>query len=506
MQHATLLRCSQANAVLLALCSAAFPVPAAEEKQTEATQARITAARQAMEKATVFMRSISTEGGYVYLYSPDLQKRTAERPTSATQIAIQPPGTPSMGLAFLRAYEATHAAVFLDAARAAATALARCQLASGGWHATADFDPARPNVDGKLYGGENYKFGQIIKHTIGTTFDDDTTQSAVRFLLQFAKVTKDSDKPEDVAIHQSLDRALTGMMRAQYPNGAWPQMYRGEARDPKDFPIKKASIPQDYPRTWPDADYTGYYTLNDNGHSTCVKTMLLAYQITGKPEHLESARRGADFLLLAQLPEPQPAWAQQYNRYMEPAWARMHEMPSACSAESGGVIRALLDTYLETGDEKYLSAAAPAVAWLQRSKIGKNLWARLYELGTNKPVYGDERGRIFYSREELSPKFAAGYVWESKFKIPEVLADYERLKNEGREAFLAAAKTPRQTFPELESSVDQILAALDSQGRWITDERWRKGHPPEPSISTKTYIQNIETLADYLFQASNAGA
>ncbi len=482
----------------LQLLAVASALHAADAKGAEAAGIRVEAAKQAMEKATAFMRSISTEGGYVYLYSPDLKKRTAERPTTVTQIAIQPPGTPSVGMAFLRAYEATRSAVCLDAARAAATALARCQLASGGWHATADFDPSRPNEDGRLYGGEKFNHGQIIKHTIGTCFDDDTTQSAVRFLLQFAKATNDSQKPEDVTLHQTLDRAVNGMMRAQYPNGAWPQMFRGEPRNPKDHPVKPASIPKDYPRTWPDADYTGYYTLNDNCHSTCARTMLLAYQITGKPEHLESARRGADFLLLAQLPEPQPAWAQQYNFQMEPAWARVHECPSVCSAESGNVIQALIDIHLETGEQKYLEAAEPAVAWLQRSNVGKNLWSRLYELGTNKPVYGDERGRLAFTKEKLSRKFATGYVWESKFKIPDVIAEYERVKNLGRDAILALPKTPRSTLPELESSVDQIISSLDNAGRWITQARWKKGAPPEPVISSKTYIENIETLTDYL--------
>lgn len=486
--------------VLLSLMGAVDSIRAADPKEVE----RLSAAKLAMEKATAFMRSISTQGGYVYLYTPDLQKRTAERPATATQIAIQPPGTPAMGLAFLRAYEATRATVHLNAASAAATALARCQLASGGWHSTADFDLARPNEDGRLYGGDKYIHGQIIKHTIGTTFDDDTTQSAVRFLLAFVKVTQGSKQTEDMAIQHALDRALSGMMRAQYPNGAWPQMYRGEVRDPKDYPIKKASIPTDYPRTWPDDDYTRYYTLNDNGHSTCVKTMLIAYQVTGKPEYLESAKRGADFLLLAQLPEPQPAWAQQYNFAMEPAWARSHECPSVCSAESGNVIEALTDLYLETGEEKYLSAAAPAVAWLQRSKIGKNRWARLYELGTNKPVYGDQRGELVFDKAELSHKSATGYMWESKFNIPQVLAEYEKVKSLGRAAILAAAKTPQKTLPELEVRVDQILAAQDSQGRWITQERWRKGAPQEPVISTKAYIQNIEALADYLLRVAPA--
>ena len=447
---------------------------------------------EAMARATHFMTSIATEGGYVYLYTPDLAKRTAERPASVTQIAIQPPGTPSMGLAFLRAYETTGDAVHLDAARSAAMALVRSRLAlSGGWHATADFDPARPNEDGRLYNGEKYVHGQIIKHTIHTTFDDGATQTAVLFLLEFVRVTKDSKAAEDAKIREALDLALAGMMRAQYPNGAWPQSYDGKARDPKDYPVKKAHIPQDYLRQWPDADYTSYYTLNDNCHSDCVRVMLLASKLLGKQEYLASARRGADFLLLAQLPEPQPAWAQQYDFDMVPAWARTHEGPSVSSMESGNVIKALIDIYAATGEKKYLDAAGPAVAWLKRSSINGSRWWRLYELGTNRPIFGDERGTIVYEKGELSRKFAEGYVWNSQFKIPAILAEYERVKS-------GETKTAETDLPRLEQRAREVLTSLDEKGRWLSKERWKKGAAPQEVISTKTFIRNLGILSDYL--------
>ncbi|MCX6909967.1 MAG: pectic acid lyase, partial [Verrucomicrobia bacterium] len=88
-------------------------------------------ARAALEKATAYMRSISTEGGYLWKYSLDLKNRAGETKATATQIWIQPPGTPSVGMAFLRAYEVTKDARYLDAAKAAADALARGQLESG---------------------------------------------------------------------------------------------------------------------------------------------------------------------------------------------------------------------------------------------------------------------------------------------------------------------------------------------------------------------------------------
>src|SRR6187401_1508403 len=98
---------------------------------TAADDALAKDARAALGKATAFMRSISAEGGYLWRYSPDLKERAGEVAATPTQIWVQPPGTPSMGMAFLRAHEATGDARYLDAAKAAANALAIGQLESG---------------------------------------------------------------------------------------------------------------------------------------------------------------------------------------------------------------------------------------------------------------------------------------------------------------------------------------------------------------------------------------
>ena len=46
------------------------------------------------------------------------------------------------------------------------------------------------------------------------------------------------------------------------------------------------------------------------------------------------AERAGDFILAAQMPEPQPAWAQQYDAAMHPAWARKFE-PASEAVASG---------------------------------------------------------------------------------------------------------------------------------------------------------------------------
>ena len=78
----------------------------------------------AMKKAaTCYRQKAATHGGYVYYWSPDFSKRWGEGQATAAQIFVQPPGTPAVGMAFLKAYAATGDGYYLDAAREAAESL-----------------------------------------------------------------------------------------------------------------------------------------------------------------------------------------------------------------------------------------------------------------------------------------------------------------------------------------------------------------------------------------------
>ena len=94
------------GALALALALASTALPAADA-------ALANDARAAMNRATTFMRSSAAEGGYLWRDSPDLKERAGENVATPTQIWVQPPGTPSMGMAFLRAFEATGDALYL---------------------------------------------------------------------------------------------------------------------------------------------------------------------------------------------------------------------------------------------------------------------------------------------------------------------------------------------------------------------------------------------------------
>jgi hypothetical protein len=66
--------------------------------------------RVAMKSAATFFRSISTNGGYAGIYSLDLKDRYGEalyEKAKKTEIWVQPPGTPSVGQCYLRAWRIT---------------------------------------------------------------------------------------------------------------------------------------------------------------------------------------------------------------------------------------------------------------------------------------------------------------------------------------------------------------------------------------------------------------
>ena len=307
-------------------------------------------AAHALRRATEFFRTkLSTEGGYLWRYSEDLSQRAGETAATDTMVWVQPPGTPTVGVAFLDAYAATGDRAYLDAARDAASALVRGQLRSGGWHYLIEFDPQKR----ARYAYRTHPdagAGEVPRKVTNlTTLDDDNTQSALRLLMRVDRTLEFKDPK----VHEAARYALDCLLKAQYPNGAWPQSF-DHFPDPAAFPVVRASYPKTWPRTSPGAKYGSFYTLNDNSVADTIDVMLQAAQVYGDSKYKAAAEKGGGFLLLAQMPEPQPAWAQQYDAAMHPAWARKFEPPAVTGGESQEALTILLSLYRATGDMRYL--------------------------------------------------------------------------------------------------------------------------------------------------------
>jgi len=412
-------------------------------------------AQAALKKATGYFRSIATNGGYAGIYSLDLKERYGEaiyEKARATEIWVQPPGTPTVGQCYLRAWRITGDAYYLEAARDVAKALAWGQRTVGGWDHRVDVAHMKPDEP-----RAERKPGRC-------TFDDRITQGALEFLI-------DADGAMDEPwLDEAIELGLQFMMESQFENGAWPQWY----------PLR--------------GGYHDYYTFNDNAINDCIKLMLKAHKVYGKAVYLQTAVKGGDFIIASQLPAPQAGWAQQYSHDMKPAWARAFEPPGVCSAVTRRNIITLIDLYLYTKDARYLSPIPAAIAWLNDSMLGEHLWARIYEVGTNRAIYGDrmDGNKVIYDYDKVSRRERTSYAWRGEYGIESTIRYYERIVSLGQAAFeeppLPTTAQRVERAASLAGRVRSIISALDEQGRWVRDE----------SITCQTFTSNVTVLCDYL--------
>ncbi len=328
---------------LVAICHLP-PVSGADIERTEVAAT--------LRRAVLFFHDhCAKQGGYVWRYSRDLQLSEGEAETGPETIWVQPPGTPAVGLALIEAFDVTGDRRYLEFAREAAHALVRGQLQSGGWFYSTHFDPAE-RLKWGYRDNMAFRTSQRRKNSTNiTTLDDDTTPGALRFLIAIDKRLKF----EDAAIHEAAQFALEALLKAQYPNGGWYQNWDRypQSPDESEYPVLKATYPTDWSRKWLN-DWPGRYYTNDNVTGMMIATMLVAWETYDDERFLRAAKRTGDFLLLAQMPDPQPAWAQQYDPSMHPCWDRKMEPPAISSHESQEVMQALLMLTSRTGDRRYL--------------------------------------------------------------------------------------------------------------------------------------------------------
>ena len=444
-------------------------------------------AAASLDKAVAFFRNqVATEGGYLWRYSADLARREGEGKASETTAWVQPPGTPSVGEAYLYAYQRTGSVPCMEAALAAAYALVFGQLTSGGWDYRICYDPSERleyayRIAPAGEGGQNV-----------TTLDDDVTQSAVRFLVRMDKQVGGGS----TLIHDAVAYALESLLKAQYPNGAWPQRYSGPP-NPDDFPVKAASYPESWPRSRPKKDYRSYYTFNDNTIADVIVTMLDAADAYDDERYRAAAKKAGDFILLAQMPDPQPAWAQQYDADMHPAWARKFEPPSITGNESQGVMRTLLILTRRTGEAKYLGPIPEAISYLRSSRLPDGRLARFYELKSNTPLYFTKDYKLTYSDDDMPTH----YGFKASCGLDAIEAEYDEMAS--KPSIEVEKPRPRSVrlTTELAERAGDVIRAMDERGAWVEKSRLRYHGDDDPTteiIDCRTFSANLRILADYI--------
>ena len=456
--------------------SFARPEPADQEL---ADQARATLDRAAHYVST----ELAANGTYVWRYSEDLSVRKGEGDAGPTVGWVQPPGTPAVGAAFLRIHEVTGENAWLDAAKASGMALVRTQLISGGWYYSIEMDKAaRSQWCYRVDGVTPETCAAIKENKIRnrTLLDDDTTQSALRFLIWLDNATGG----DDAAIRDAISYGLEKLARAQYPNGAFPVVIEKKVKFKGDGSRRKAKIPETWSKTWVKPSGGPYYILNDNVVRDTVHLYLVAEQKFHDPKLLEVAVKAGDFLIDAQLPKPQQGWAQIYDGDMQPVWGRKFEPPAVVSRETAGAITCLVELYHRTGETRFLTAAREAAAWLRAVRLPDGDWARFYELSTNRPLYVDNDENLTYDTGNLLDH----YSLKSEADIPQALAYLDAVEGGGKSRPLWPSPADDMSEGELQTRVQELVRSADDRGRWV-EGGW---------IQSGTFVDAAFVIADYL--------
>jgi hypothetical protein len=248
-----------------------------------------------------------------------------------------------------------------------------------------------------------------------------------------------------------------------------------------------------------------------------VATLLEAHRVYEKPELGNALQKLGNFLIDAQMPAPQQGWAQQYNEFLQPAWARAFEPPSVCPSVTIKNINTLIDLYLVLGDQTLIEPIPDALRWLHDIRMENGLWARFVELGTNKALYYD-RGRIRVDNvEDLHPERRTGYGYEQDLEVPLEAAGkrYEKALKLGHEGLwkdehpVLSKEEAAERLKALSNYVKMILEEQESSGAWITrDDRFKKRMPRGvrwngqylvmDRISSAVFNQNVAILCEYI--------
>jgi len=231
----------------------------------------------------------------------------------------------------------------------------------------------------------------------------------LRVLARVFRVTGDTRHKQ--AFLKDFDHIL----KAQYPNGGWPQY----------FPLSK--------------DYHRHIAFNDG---TMIRIMEFLRD-TAKFEDftlLDEDRRAAaaktidreiDCVVRCQVVvNGQPTvWCAQHDEVtVLPANARSYELASLSGAESAGILMYFMT--LKSPAPDVVQAVRNRLEWFKESKIegfrynrsgrepylkadpsAEPLWARFYEIKSNRPFFCDRDGIVKYDVEELEAERRGGYAW-----------------------------------------------------------------------------------------------
>jgi PelA/Pel-15E family pectate lyase len=250
-----------------------------------------------------------------------------------------------------------------------------------------------------------------------STIDNGSTYTQLTYLARVYTAKK-------IERHsQAFIKGVDYLLRAQHASGGWPQYY---------------------------PNLTGYYkhiTFND-GAMIGVMRLLRdiadnkpAYRFLDEDRRLKAERAvglGIECILKTQIvvEGKRTVWCAQHDEVtLAPAPARSFEPVSLSGGESVGVVRFLMG--IDRPSDRVIEAVESAIAWFKLSKLSGvrlaeqpdpstpgdrdrvvvsdpsagPLWARFYEIGTNRPIFAGRDGIIKYKLSDIEEERRDNYVW-----------------------------------------------------------------------------------------------
>jgi len=305
------------------------------------------------------------------------------------------------------------------AARTVADIVLQYQRSGGGW--PKDIDMTLPPAA-----------GTAAPSMPDSTIDNGATVTQIRLLDRVFGATAHAPY-RDAAI-----RGIDYLFAARYPGGGWPQFY----------PLRN--------------DYSRHVTFNDEAMSGVLALLEDLSMARALPFADEARRRQAreaiesatELILRAQVRVSGhlTAWCAQHDAVtLEPRPARAYEHVSLSGRETVDIVRFLMR---RAPRPDIVTAVDRAVDWLRQVPIrgvrvdrrtdpslphghdvrlvpdasAPPLWARFYQIGTNRPMYSGRDGVVRYDISEIDVERRTGYAWLGNWPARLLDTEYPRWK------------------------------------------------------------------------------
>jgi PelA/Pel-15E family pectate lyase len=295
------------------------------------------------------------------------------------------------------------------------------QRSSGGWAKGIDMARVLSDGDKKRIGSSKNRDDSIL--------DNGATHTQIRYLAKVYDAT-------------GLERFKRGFLKgvdylfeAQYDNGGWPQSYPNPGGYSRYITFNDGAMIGAMSVLRDIADKKGGYTfVEENRRERCEKAV----------------RKGIECILKCQIivDGKRTAWCQQHDeKTFEPRPARTYEKISICGGESVGIVKFLMS--IDNPTKEIVESIQSAVAWFDGVKLtgiklirkvdqsergydkvvvkdttAPPIWARFYQIGTNRPIFCGRDGKIKYSMAEIEHERRTGYSWYGRGPSELLSRDY----------------------------------------------------------------------------------